>query len=93
MSARIFATAAGSPMLPVTAAVRTPCFSIAFATSPRSFASPYFAGAVQSRSWIATSAPSSASRSAMTRPSPRPDPVTNAIVPLSSLAIEESPFT
>ena len=36
---------------------------------------------------MATSAPSSASRSAITRPRPRPEPVTNAVLPLSSLVI------
>ena len=46
--------------------------------------SPYFAGWPRSRSWIATFAPSSASRSAITRPRPRPDPVTNAVLPVSS---------
>ena len=84
MSAFIFATAAGSPMLPVTATTFTPWPATSFATASMSANSPYLAGCARSRSWIATSAPSSASRSAMTRPRPRPDPVTKAVLPLSS---------
>src|SRR5579872_1400193 len=87
ISAFIFATAALSPILPLTAVTFPPCRAIALATASRSGASPYLAGAVQVRSWIATSAPSSANRSAITRPSPRPEPVTKAILPLSSLVI------
>src|ERR1700722_7038136 len=91
MSSFIFATAALSPMFPLTAATLPPCRAIPFATASRSAASRYLAGPVQVRSWIATSAPSSASRSAITRPSPRPEPVTNAILPASSLVIHQSP--
>ena len=87
MSAFIRATASGSPMLPVTVATFTPCLPISLATSSRSANSPYFAGCARSRSWIATFAPSSARRSAITRPRPRPEPVTNAVLPLSSPAI------
>src|SRR5271170_849824 len=85
ISCFIAATAALSPMLPLTATTRPPCFAISAATASRSRASPYLAGAVQLMSWIATSAPSSARRSAITRPRPRPDPVTKAVLPLSSL--------
>src|ERR1700729_327874 len=91
MSSFIFATAALSPMFPPPRALFPPCRAIPFATASRSAASPYFAGPVQVRSWIATSAPSSASRSAITRPSPPPEPVTNAILPASSLVIHQSP--
>ena len=87
MSAFIFATASRSPMLPVTAVTLVPYSPSFFATSPRSLNSPYLAGAFQSMSWIATLAPFCASRSAITRPRPRPDPVTKAVLPLSSPAI------
>ena len=42
---------------------------------------------------MATSAPSSASRSAIARPSPRPEPETNAILPVSSFVIRQFPFS
>src|SRR5271169_1925309 len=87
ISCFIAATAALSPMLPLTATTRPPCLAITAATASRFAASPYLAGAVQLMSWIATSAPSSARRSAITRPRPRPDPVTKAVLPLSSLVI------
>src|SRR3954454_3913807 len=83
----ISATAAGSPMLPVTVATRPPCRAISRATSSRFWASPYFEGETASRSWIATSAPCDASFSAMVRPSPRPEPVTKAILPLRGPSI------
>src|SRR6185437_8393990 len=80
----IAATAARSPILPSTAQTLPPCRAICLATASRSAASPYLAGPVQEMSWIATFAPSEASLSAIARPSPRPDPVTNAVLPLSS---------
>src|SRR5271166_4901788 len=92
ISSFIFATAALSPMLPLTAATLPPWRAICFATASRSGASPYLAGAVQDRSWIARSAPSSARRSAIARPSPRPDPVTKAILPASSLVMPLIPL-
>src|SRR5580704_2804680 len=91
ISVFIAATADLSPILPVTAASLPPCRASSFATAPRSGASPYLAGAVQAMSWMARSAPSSASRSAITRPRPRPDPVTKAILPLSSLGMRLFP--
>src|SRR5271165_700375 len=91
ISVFIAATADLSPILPVTAATLPPCRAISLTTAPRSGASPYLAGAVHDMSWIATSAPSSASRSAITRPRPRPDPVTKAILPLSSLDMRLNP--
>src|SRR5258706_295275 len=90
ISLRILCTAVLSPMLPVTATVRVPYFSSDLATAPRSGASLYLLGAFQSMSWIATSAPNSHRRSAMVRPSPRPDPVTNIVLPLNSLLISIS---
>ena len=48
------------------------------ATSFRSRASPYSAGASMVMSCTATAAPSSANRRAMARPRPRPEPVTSA---------------
>src|SRR5690606_24474789 len=53
-------------------------------TAERLSASPYWAGAASSMSCRATALPSSASRSAMRRPSPRPDPVTSATAPVPS---------
>ena len=91
ISVFIAATADLSPILPVTAATLPPCRASSLATAPRSGASPYLAGAVQAMSWMARSAPSSASRSAITRPRPRPDPVTKAILPLSSLGMRLFP--
>ena len=79
----ISVTAAGSPMLPSTVVTRVPCRAIESATSCRVSASPYLAGPASSRSWIATSAPSEASLSAIVRPRPRPEPVTKAILPVS----------
>src|SRR3954453_6630666 len=81
------ATASGSPMLPVTVATRPPWRRSSPATSSRPLASPYLAGCAVSRSWMATSAPSAASLSAIARPSPRPEPVTNAILPSSGLSV------
>src|SRR4051812_15574904 len=92
----ISATASGSPMLPSTVATRPPWRPISRATSSRPLASPYFAGCPASRSWMATSAPSAASLSAIARPSPRPEPVTNAILPakgLSVISLHESECT
>src|SRR3954453_20573562 len=83
----IASTASGSPMLPSTAATRPPWRPISRATSSRPPASPYFAGCPASRSWMAPSAPSAASLSAIARPSPRPEPVTNAILPAKGLSV------
>src|SRR6478735_5313476 len=83
----ISATAAGSPIFPSTAVTRVPCRPTDAATWSRVSASPYFPGPAASRSWIATSAPSEASLSAIARPSPRPEPVTKAILPASGLSV------
>src|SRR3954469_20147857 len=81
------ATASGSPMLPVTVATRPPWRRSSPATSSRPLASPYLPGSAASRSWMATSAPSDASLSAIARPRPRPEPVTNAILPAKGLSV------
>src|SRR5690606_16646314 len=89
-SARIAATASRSPILPVTPMVRVPRTSNSLITAPRSDASPYLPVASQLRSCSTRSAPRAASLRAMAWPSPRPEPVTNAILPARSLAIQFS---
>src|SRR3954451_16746314 len=83
----IASTAAGSPMLPSTEGPRPPWRAMSCATSSIPLASPYLAGCSASRSWMATSAPSAASLSAIARPRPRPEPVTKAILPANGLSV------